>query len=68
MAEVLGTNEQTAALDLLKPTTTYAGGGKVFIRMEEVEHQHDLVTLKVHADQVRIENVFCEDAPQSFVY
>ena len=54
MAEVLGTNSQTAELPLLDPKTGRVGHGTVSIRMDEIEHQHDLVTLKLRAKNVRI--------------
>lgn len=50
MAEILGTNSQTAELALRG--TKPGASGKVFVRMDEVEHQHDLVTLKLRAQQV----------------
>ena len=53
MAEVLGTNSQTAELPLLDPKTGRVGHGTVSIRMDEIEHQHDLVTLKLRAKNVR---------------
>ncbi|CAM9714165.1 unnamed protein product [Ectocarpus sp. 12 AP-2014] len=48
MAEVLGTSGQTSTLPLVK-NTGRAGQAVVSIRMDEVEHQHDLVTLKLRA-------------------
>ncbi|CAN0282346.1 unnamed protein product, partial [Ectocarpus sp. 4 AP-2014] len=48
MAEVLGTSGQTSTLPLVKDTGR-AGQAVVSIRMDEVEHQHDLVTLKLRA-------------------
>lgn len=52
MAEVLGKNGQTATLPLVKKAGR-AGNATVSIRMDEVEHQHDLVTLKLRALHVR---------------
>lgn len=52
MAEVLGKNGQTSTLPLAKRTGR-AGNATVSIRMDEVEHQHDLVTLKLRALHVR---------------
>ena len=52
MAEVLGRNGQTATLPLVTKTGR-AGNATVSIRMDEVEHQHDLVTLKLRALHVR---------------
>lgn len=53
MAEVLGTSGQTSTLPLVK-NTGRAGQAVVSIRMDEVEHQHDLVTLKLRALNVRM--------------
>lgn len=53
MAEVLGKTGQTASLPLVKKAGR-AGQATVSIRMDEVEHQHDLVTLKLRALHVRI--------------
>ena len=53
MAEVLGANTQTATLPLTNPRTGSSGNGTVTIRMDEVEHQHDLVTIKLRALQAR---------------
>ena len=53
MAEVLGTNGQTATLPLLDPKTGRKGQGTISIRLDEIEHQHDLVTLKLRAKNVR---------------
>lgn len=52
MAEILGTVGQTAALNLTDAKGATAGVGEVFVRMDEVEHQHDLVTLKLRAQHV----------------
>lgn len=52
MAEVLGTMAQTSELDLIN-AKGQVGVGKLVVRMDEVEHQHDLVTLKLSAKQVR---------------
>lgn len=52
MAEVLGRNGQTATLPMMKKGGR-AGQATVSIRMDEVEHQHDLVTLKLRAVHVR---------------
>lgn len=53
MAEVLGTMSQTAELNLAGSRGPPGSGGKLFVRMDEVEHQHDLVTLNLRAQQVR---------------
>ncbi len=53
MAEVLGKNGQTASLPLVTKAGR-AGQSTVSIRMDEVEHQHDLVTLKLRALHVRM--------------
>ena len=53
MAEVLGTQGQTATLPLADARTGRTVQGTVSVRMDEIEHQHDLVTLKLRAQQVR---------------
>lgn len=53
MAQVLGTNEQMVTLPLSHPKTGNRPRGTVSIRMDELEHQHDLVTLKLRALQAR---------------
>lgn len=50
MAEILGTGSQIAELALRSHRAGVCG--KVFVRMDEVEHQHDLVTVKLRAQQV----------------
>lgn len=52
MAEVLGKNGQTMTLPLISPRTGKASEGTVSIAMDELKHQHDLVTLKLRAVQV----------------
>lgn len=54
MAEILGTNSQTSTIPLTDPKTgrSGAGMGTISVRMDEVEHQHDLVTIKLRAKQV----------------
>lgn len=52
LAEVLGKNGRTATLPLMKKAGR-VGKATVSIRMDEVEHQHDLVTLKLRALNVR---------------
>lgn len=58
MAQVLGTNEQMVTLPLSHPKTGNRPRGTVSIRMDELEHQHDLVTLKLRALQARQVLVF----------
>lgn len=53
MAQVLGTNEQMMTMPLSHPKTGNRPRGTVSIRMDELEHQHDLVTLKLRALQAR---------------
>lgn len=53
MAEVLGTNGQTATMQLREQKTGKLAKGTVSVRMDEVEHQHDLVSLKLRATHVR---------------
>lgn len=57
MAEVLGTNGQTATLPLVDVKTGKKAKGTVSVRMDEVEHQHDLVTLKLRAKNVSTSQV-----------
>lgn len=52
MAEVLGAVSQSASLELQSTKGAGKAAGTVCIRMDEVEHQHDLVTLKLRAAKV----------------
>lgn len=58
MAEILGTSSQMATIPLTDPKTGRSEGtGTVSVRMDEVEHQHDLVTIKLRAKQVMPERL-----------
>ncbi|CAN0022215.1 unnamed protein product, partial [Sphacelaria rigidula] len=61
MAEILGTSSQTAELNLTNAKLGATDAGKVFVRMDEVEHQHDLVTLKLRAQQVDKKDLMSSD-------